>query len=201
MAWRISGSYVTCCSCTRETHWPIDGSLSDAAGECSSVAVFDVENGSFDDTDLSGVQFAIYNFFPPKLSTGYWNVGLVVDRDASDDQATAIERIVNGTSGGPFAATAFMVGEYFGMDRADIDYLAEGTPSANVDGRSAFKLEVSDASAPNAMFPFASEFRVGRTIGKNKAFGFTWEAGYGESGRFSFSNETMAVEAGWRTGR
>lgn len=188
-------------------HWPIDGSMSDFNGACSGVAVFWVNEGFHLDADLSGIAFAIYNFFPPKMSSGDWHTGLVADAAATDEQALAVEQIISGRHGGPFAAVAGLVGEYLGREHAEIRFGGTERPSVWIDRRGSFRFEPSlDASGDpvtvnHAMYPFANGFVIGTTSGEHYAFGETWEPGYGEYARFEFSSETLAMEQGLGIGR
>src|SRR5919198_1093282 len=102
MAWRIAGSYAASCSCNLICPCPVDGTPTGPGEECKGFLVFSVREGNLDDTDLSGVNFALYNHFPSNLTAGNWKVAIVVDEGASSAQTQAIERIVSGQEGGPF---------------------------------------------------------------------------------------------------
>ena len=113
MAWRIAGSYAASC-CVPICPCPVDGPPTAPDGECKGFDRFGVKEGSLDDTDLSGVNFALYNLFPSNLTAGNWKVGIVIDSGASDEQADALERICKGEAGGPFGDLANFYGEYLG---------------------------------------------------------------------------------------
>lgn len=202
MKWKLAGTYVSACTCPTTTHWPIDGSMSDTTGACTSCSVFAVD-GSFSDIGLSGIHFAIYNYFPQRLSEGEWVVGLVVGEGATDDQAQSIERIVTGAAGGPFATTKDMVGEYLGMDVAKVELILGERVAASVDGRTTFRYEPvykpdgSIVEGANAMFPFAHDFRVGKAEGRSMAYGVGFDANHSELANFAFTDESMGVETGF----
>jgi len=176
--------------------------MSDSNGACSGVAAFWIQEGFHSDADLAGIAFAVYNFFPPRMSSGEWHTGLVVDTVAVDEQALAIEQIISGREGGPFAAVAGLVGEFLGREHAEIRFAGGNTPSVGIDGRDTFRFEPTlDGSgmpvlAPNATYPFARDYVIGRTTGEHYAFGETWPAAYGEYAKFKFSDETLGVEKG-----
>ena len=48
---------------------------------------------------------------PSNLTAGNWTVGLVVDEGASEEQAQALDRIISGQDGGPFAEFVPFIGE------------------------------------------------------------------------------------------
>jgi hypothetical protein len=175
----------------------VDSRPNDAQGrgECRGVGVFRIAEGHLDQTDLSGVDFAFYNLFPSNLTAGNWKVGVVVDQEASDDKAQAIERILSGTEGGPFGDLAQFVGEFLGVQRARITYQDGDTPSASVEGMSELGFEPlrgvdgTPTTVKNAMFGFAPEYRIGRGSGRSDAFGLGFEAIYGENAEFEFASE------------
>ena len=65
MSWEMSGEYVASCSCQLICPCPVDGPPTGPNGECRGVAVFQIANGTLDDTDLSGVAFALTGPFAP----------------------------------------------------------------------------------------------------------------------------------------
>src|SRR3954469_12265898 len=120
MAWRIAGSYVATCSCNLICPCPVDGPPTSSDGECKGFLVFSVKDGNLDDTDVSGVNVALYNLFPSNLTAGNWKVGLAIDEGASDEQASALERIFKGQVGGPFGDMAPFCGEFLGTERDSV---------------------------------------------------------------------------------
>jgi hypothetical protein len=178
--------------------------MSDAnVGECRSGTAFWIDEGFHVDTDLSGLAFVLYNFFPPKMSSGDWHVGLAVDGKASEERALAVEKIISGRAGGPFGPLTGLVGEYFGLEYAEIVFRGTAErPNVWIDKRGAFQFEPAldgrgePVAARNAMFPFATNFVVGKTTGEHRAYGEAWSASYGEYARFSFGEETMSIEQG-----
>jgi hypothetical protein len=207
MKWRVSGEYVMACTCTGDVHWPIDGSLRDGTGACESVAVFRLDSGDYHGEALDGLTFAIFNFFPTKLSSGSWEMGIVVDQSAGDVRTAGIEAIVRGVEGGPFGAVGFLVGDYLGTDLAGVRYLEGGSPYGDIEGRGRFVFQPTLDSegqpvlAPNGMFAFAEGYKIGRAQGKVRAFGRAFAVDYGEFGRFSFNDETTGVEREFRPSR
>jgi hypothetical protein len=192
MAYTIEGMYVASCDCRGLCPCPVDGPPTSSSGECNGALVFHVERGNLDDTDLSGVDFALFNHFPSNLTSGNWKIGVVVDDGASDDQAQAVERIVSGQEGGPFGEFVPLIGEYLGLERASVE-LSGGR--ASVGGKTEMSFEPltgpdgSATTVKNAMFGFAPEFTVGKSSGKSDAFGMSSEFSYGESADYTFSSE------------
>jgi hypothetical protein len=195
MAWRIAGSYVGSCSCNLICPCPVDGVPTGPDGECKGFLVFSVKEGNLDDVDVSGVDFALYNFFPTNLTAGNWKVGIVVDSGASDEQADAIERICKGEEGGPFGELSNFYGEYLGTERDTITFSNGDRPSASVGSASELAFEPlegpdgSPTTVKSAMFGFAPEYKIGHGPGKSDRFGLSYEPVYGEAADFEFSTE------------
>jgi hypothetical protein len=162
--------------------------------------VFQIASGNLDDTNLSGTAFAFANWFPSNLSAGNWKVGIVVDDGASDAQARALETILHGDAGGPFADFAALYGEWLGVERASVTFSDGDSPSASVAGHADFTFEPLPGPAggftteKNAMFGFAEEFRVGKGPGHSDLFGLDFDGVYGETADFTYASE-MAENA------
>jgi len=192
MAYRIAGTYTAVCDCRVVCPCPYDGPPTGPNDECLGVLVFGVKEGSLDDTDLGGVNFALFNHFPSNLTSGNWKVGIVIDEGASDAQADAIGRIMSGDEGGPFAEFAPLIADFVGIERGKVS-LSNG--SASVAGKAEFSFEPftggdgSPTTVRNAMFGFAPEYQIGKGSGSSNAFGMSFDASYGEHADFVFSSE------------
>ncbi|MFD0573840.1 DUF1326 domain-containing protein [Kitasatospora gansuensis] len=70
MTYTISGNYLAACSCAVVCGCSVDAQPRDPRGgtECCGTAVFHINEGRLDDTDLGGVDFAFYNEFPSHLT-------------------------------------------------------------------------------------------------------------------------------------
>jgi hypothetical protein len=169
------------------------------------MLVFDVSEGDADGTDLSGVTFALCNHFPSNLTAGNWKLGVVIDQAASDEQAAAIERIVKGEDGGPFADFAGLTDEWLGTERASVSFSDGDRPSGSI-GDNSFTFEPlegpegsgTQTTVKNAAFGFAPEFRVGRAPTSANLFGMEFDCTYGESADYEFASE---MEPGAAPGR
>lgn len=195
MSWEMSGTYVANCNCQLICPCPVDSTPTGPNGECRGSAVFHIASGRLDDTDLSGVDFAFCNFFPSNLTSGNWKVGVVLDEGVSDGQAQAVERILRGDEGGPFADFAALYGEWLGVERGSISFSDGETPSASVAGHINLGFEPlpgpggGATTVKNAMFGFAPEFRIGKGSGGSDLFGIDYQAVYGETADFTFASE------------
>src|SRR6266542_5496391 len=132
MAYTIKGTYVASCNCVGLCPCPVDGTPTAEGGQCRGAAAFAINEGNLDDTDLGGVNFALYNFFPSNITAGNWKVGIVIDESASDEQAQAIERILRGQEGGPFGDFAPLIGDFVGVERGRVTFSNGDRPSVSV---------------------------------------------------------------------
>jgi hypothetical protein len=195
MAWRIAGSYVATCSCNLICPCPVDGPPTSEDGQCHGFLVFSIKEGSVDDTDVSGVNVALYNLFPSNLTAGNWKVGLVIDEGASDEQASALERVFKGELGGPFGELSNLYGEYLGTERDSVTYSDGDTPSASIGSASEATFEPlaghagSPTTVKGAMYGFAPEYKVGKGSGKSDRFGLSFDPNYAEAADFEFATE------------
>jgi hypothetical protein len=130
--------------------------------------VFHVESGNSNGTDLSGVDFAISFHVPSNLTAGNWTVGLIVDEGASEEQGQAIEGIVSGQAGGPFAEFAPLIGEVQPPRRAGVTFSGGDAPSASVQGGTEIRFEPfrgpdgQPTTLSNAMVTFGPTYAVGK---------------------------------------
>lgn len=200
MSWRMSGTYVANCSCQLICGCSTDNPPTGPDGQCRGTAVFHIGEGNLDDVDLSGVDFVFCNLFPSNLTAGNWKVGVLVDDQASDEQARAIERILHGDEGGPFADFSGFYGEWLGMERASVSFEGGERPTASVgsDVRLSFEPLVgadgSHTTVKSALFGFAPEYRVGRANGHSDLFGLSYDSVFAETADFEFASE-MAPDA------
>ena len=196
MAWRMSGTYVATCSCNLLCPCPVDSPPTSPDGQCRGVGVFHIAEGNLDDTDLSGVNVCLVNHFPSNLTAGNWKLGIVVDEGASDEQANAVERVIKGDEGGPFADFAALTSEWLGMERGSVTFSDGDRPSASVSGVG-YTFEPlagpegsgTQTTVSNAAFGFAREYRVGKSSGHFKALGEEFDAIYAESADYEFASE------------
>jgi hypothetical protein len=196
MAYTIRGTYTTICNCKLLCPCSVDGVPTGEGDQCHGFAVYEVREGNLDDTDLSGVSFALAYFLPSNASSGNWKVRITVDDGASDGQAAAIDRIVSGQEGGPFGEFAPLIGEYVGMERGSISISDGDAPSGTVADIGEFSgdyfkgADGTPTTVTNAIFGFAPVYRVGKaTSGRFSVFGESYDSSYAEAAEYEYSSE------------
>jgi hypothetical protein len=199
MTWNLEGAYFESCSC--EVVCPCTASMSFGAtyDRCRVALVFNVESGEIEETDVSGTTVVAVADTPKVMSEGNWRLGLFIDEAASDEQAEKLGAVFSGSMGGPMAALTPLVGENLGLERAPIDFQADGLQHTVKVG-DAVDLEVEDivpfgvetgepAKLTGIVHPAGSELNVAHaTRSKVDAFGLQFEtkAGFSTS-RFSWA--------------
>jgi hypothetical protein len=131
---------------------------------------------------------------PANLTAGNWTVGLVIDEGASDEQAQALERIISGQEGGPFAEFVPMIGEVQPLRRASVTFSEGDAPSGSVEGETQIQFEPSrgpdgtPTTVTNAPLAFAPSVGIGKGSGKGQSIRGSYEPIYGESAPFEYAS-------------
>jgi len=192
MSWKLSGSYFETCSC--DVICPCTASLSLGAthDRCKVVLVFNIESGEVEGTDVSGLTVAAVADTPKVMSEGNWRLGVVIDADASDEQAEKLGGVFSGALGGPMEALGPLVGEDLGLQRLPIEVREDGLTHSVKIGEE-IDLEIEDvvpfgvesgepAKITGIFHPVGSELTVSRaTRSSVNAFGIQYEAKAGFS--------------------
>jgi hypothetical protein len=167
-------------------------SLGATKDRCNVVLVFNVESGDVEGTDVSGLTVAAVCDTPKVMSEGNWRLGVVIDADASDEQAEKLGGVFSGALGGPMEALGPLVGENLGVERQPIEVHEDGlTHSVRIGDEVDFEIEDvvpfgvetgEPVKLTGIFHPVGSEFTVARaTRSKINAFGIQYEAKAGFS--------------------
>jgi hypothetical protein len=126
MAWTLKGSYAETCSC--ELMCPCNLSFDHGAtyDYCRATLAFNIHDGEVDGTDIGGRKVVVIIDTPKVMTEGNWRVGLLIDDQASDEQAEKLTQVFTGQLGGPMAGIAPLVGEVAGVERAAIEFADDG---------------------------------------------------------------------------
>jgi hypothetical protein len=194
MAYTLKGTYTGICNCKLVCPCNVDGPPTGKGDQCHGLIVYEVREGNLDATDLAGVSFALSYFLPSNPSAGNWELEGVIDEGASQEQAEALDRILSGQEGGPFADFAPLIGEYTGLQRGQIEVSNGDAPSVSVSGIGDLNAEFFKDSEgtvttmSNGMFAFAPTIRLGKSSGQFTVFGESWDANYAEGAEYEYSS-------------
>ena len=137
MAWRMKGQYLKNCSCKAFCTCDADGDPS-PNDFCEGVIAWHVDEGNFDQIDLSGLNFGAAFHFPGPLYEGNGQVEAFVDERANEQQRDAFGKILTGQAGGAwFEIVASLVSEVKGMHFVPIQWefdLARRHARVNIPG-------------------------------------------------------------------
>jgi hypothetical protein len=167
---------------------------------CNAFLVFQVESGSVDDVDVGGLTVAAVIDTPKVMSEGNWRLGVLIDDQASDEQADKLGAVFGGQLGGPMEALGPLVGEQLGLERVPMEVSHEnGTHRIRVgdDGEIEVQEIVSfgredgkPARLVGIFHPAGEDLTIARaTKSSLSAFGidFAFEGGSGFANPFSWA--------------
>ena len=115
MAWSLEGQLFETCNCELIcpcSAYPFAGADYD---RCLTVYGFRIDSGKIEGVDVAGTIMAIAFDAPKYFLEGNWRLGLLVDGNASDEQAAKLTALFTGKLGGPVAALSSMISENLGL--------------------------------------------------------------------------------------
>jgi hypothetical protein len=93
---------------------------------CGLALMFHIDEGSYGDLALDGLNVALAIHTPGPVAEGNWAVGAYIDQDADDEQTEALGAIFTGAAGGPMAVFAPLIAKNLGVKKVPITYKLEG---------------------------------------------------------------------------
>jgi len=124
--WNLTGTYFESCDCEIACPCIFLRPPNTENGDCNVLITWNIENGSFGDTDVSGLKVAMAAHAPGLMIDGNWKVALYLDENASESQQAALGQIFGGQAGGVFEIFAGFISEILGVGTASIEYSADG---------------------------------------------------------------------------
>lgn len=126
MGWNITGRAIEHCNCNSVC--PCFTSALAQPGDyerCQGFIGVHIEAGTCDLGDLSGRSVIVVIDAPPAMAEGNWNVGVIVDDGATDDEAEFLADVVTGAAGGPMEAFGPLIGKRLGVIKAAVEIVSE----------------------------------------------------------------------------
>ena len=121
MAWKLEGQYFENCSCDVPCPCTVSFDIGADRDRCEVILVFEVESGEVDGVDVGGNTVALIADTPKVMTDGNWRLGVLLDANASDEQAEKLGAVFSGQVGGPMEALAPLIGEQLGVERVQMD--------------------------------------------------------------------------------
>ena len=128
-SWSLRGDYfencncAVTCPCLFSAEAPLTATPTE--GACEAAFAFHIEQGTFGDVALDGLNVALIARSPGPMIEGNWSVALYVDERADTKQHEAIQAIFSGQAGGAMGSFAPLIGEVLGIKAAPIDFRLE----------------------------------------------------------------------------
>jgi len=122
--WKINGTYFESCNC--DVVCPCVFMSPPTEGECTVIAAWHIDEGSYGDVSLAGLSVAMSAYSPGHMLQTPWQAALYLDENANQAQREALTLIYGGQAGGPPAVLAELIGEVLGVNSAAIEYQAKG---------------------------------------------------------------------------
>ena len=194
MAYVLRGSYLGNCHCHDICPCNVDLRPNGPGGECRGWLVLNIREGHKDDVDLSGQRVALFYTFPDKPSAGDWQIGIIADTEASDEQTSALEAIFTGKDGGPWGDFAGLFGKYLGLERAGVTFSDGETPSATVEGHGELTFEPfrdftgTPTTLVKSVFGMGPNLGLGQGSGHVEAFRISFDSTWGETAEVEFAS-------------
>lgn len=123
MAYHLTGRILEVCNCN--VLCPCWIGEDPDNGTCDAVLAYQVDKGTIEGVDVSGLTVASVSFIPGNVLEGNFKAALFVDENASEAQEKALLRAWQGELGGPLADLAGLVGELVAVERAPIIFTVE----------------------------------------------------------------------------
>jgi hypothetical protein len=93
---------------------------------CQTWAAVRIDQGSYNEVDLSGLNAGVMIEIPGLMSRGNWTAALFVDENASIQAMKGLTRIFTGKVGGSTHLLSILVSSFLGVRQAPILYRTEG---------------------------------------------------------------------------
>jgi len=122
--WKLTGTYFETCTC--DVACPCVFLSAPTNGNCTALVGWHIDNGSFSNVSLGGLNVALAAHSPGHMLETKWSVILYIDEGASEDQKNALTQIFTGQAGGHLANLTPLIGEVLGVDSVPIQYESNG---------------------------------------------------------------------------
>jgi hypothetical protein len=127
MAWHLEGTYVENCNCTVMCPCGASGFALPATNDrCKVLLAFHIDQGEIEGVDVAGLGLAVLADTPAKMIDGNWRVGVLMDANASEQQAKLLGGVFIGQMGGPMEAFAPLIGDMLGIEAAPFEWSENG---------------------------------------------------------------------------
>ena len=189
MDWELKGTVVIACNC--DYGCPCNFNALPTTGKCEGTWTWHVERGTFGDTSLDDLNFTVCVNWPGAIHEGNGEALILVDERADEAQRNAIETLVGGDVGGPWAVLAWTWPTIHGPKPVAYDLHLDGVKTRVKAGNSyevvseTIKNPVSGAEVhPGATLPEGIVFKEAE-FGSSTAFRVSDGIAYEHPGKYT----------------
>jgi hypothetical protein len=122
--WHVAGLYFDACNCN--VACPCVFKSPPTTGDCKALVGWHIDEGSFGDVTLDGLNVALYVHSPGNMVEGKWKAALYLDERATQAQMDGLTQIFSGQAGGHPGVLASFIEQVLGVKSVPIEYQAEG---------------------------------------------------------------------------
>ena len=123
-SWHLSGKVLVACNC--DWGCPCNFNARPTTGKCEGGWTWHVDEGTFDETRLDGLNFSVYVNWPGAIHEGNGEGILLIDERATGHQRAAIEVLLGGTVGGPWQVLGWTWPKVHGPYQVPYDVVFDG---------------------------------------------------------------------------
>ena len=127
IAWRAEGLLFENCNCQLVCPGHMHFSQFCTHERCVGYWAVRFDGGRFGSVPLAGARAVIAYDSPKHMIDGGWTEVIVIDEAATDEQRRAVEAILDGSGGGPWAVLARFVGQRLPTRFLPVELAEEGS--------------------------------------------------------------------------
>ena len=122
--WQLAGKVLVACNC--DWGCPCNFNARPTTGKCEGGWTWHIEQGSYGNVALDGLNFSIYANWPGAIHEGNGEALILIDERADADQRHAIDVLLEGKSGGPWQVLGWTWPKVHGPFTAPYDLVFDG---------------------------------------------------------------------------
>jgi hypothetical protein len=126
-SWRLTGQVLVSCNC--DWGCPCNFNARPTTGKCEGGWTWHIERGSFGSVSLDGLNFSVYANWPGAIHEGNGEALILIDARADAAQRGAIEALLGGKIGGPWAVLGWTWPKVHGPHAVPYDLALDGVKS------------------------------------------------------------------------
>ncbi|MBS0123065.1 DUF1326 domain-containing protein [Thetidibacter halocola] len=125
--WAIKGELFLNCSCTVFCPCVVSlGKHDPTDGTCKAWMAIAIDEGHYENHDLTGVNVGLMVEIPGKMAEGDWRVAVYIDDSATPGAYNGLLKILSGEAGGTTGLFTMLVSTIIGHEREKVEIVRDG---------------------------------------------------------------------------